>query len=48
MDIEPEKLDRILRAVRNVLYLLDYYRGQDWALERCSVGFVEEMCKSGK
>ncbi len=45
--IEPEKLDRILRAVRDVLYLLDYYRGHDWALERCSASFIDELRNKG-
>lgn len=47
-EIEPERLDKILRAVRDVLYLLDYYRGHDWALERCSESFVEELRKSNE
>jgi len=45
-EIEPEKLDKILRAVRDVLYLLDYYRGNDWALEQCTGKFVDELLNS--
>jgi hypothetical protein len=47
-DIEPERLETILRTVRDVLYLLDYYRGHDWALERCSGSFMEELRKSSE
>lgn len=45
-EVNPEKLAEILRAVRDVLYLLDYYRGHDWALERCSSSFRAELSKS--
>ena len=33
-DLTPDDLESILEAVRDLLYLLDYYRGHEWALDR--------------
>jgi hypothetical protein len=32
--VTTEDVRKILEAVRDLLYMLDYYRGHDWALER--------------
>jgi hypothetical protein len=34
--LPPYNLESDLIAVKDVLYLLDYYQGQDWPLERLS------------
>lgn len=41
--VEPERLAKILIAVRDLLYLLDFYRGHDWATDRLTPGFLGEI-----
>jgi len=36
LNISKEKLEKHLRTIRDLLYLLDYYNGHDWALENLS------------
>lgn len=37
------ELEQILFCIRDFLYLLDYYRGNTWALEHIQSGTLEEM-----
>jgi hypothetical protein len=43
-----EKLDDVLEAVRDVLYLLDYYRGHKWALNLVSADLRKELEEATK
>lgn len=43
--VEPAKLNKILIAVRDLLYLLDFYRGHDWAASRWTPDFADEIRK---
>lgn len=42
-DLSAEVVRRTLEAVRDLLYLLDYYRGHDWALERITPAVVAAL-----
>lgn len=44
-DVDSDQLDKILIAVRNFLYLLDFYRGHDWAVDRFTPDFRDAMSK---
>jgi len=44
-NVDPKQLNEILIAVRDLLYLLDFYRGHDWALDRLTPEVAEEMRK---
>ena len=35
-DVSRNVVDKILRAIRDVIYLLDFYSGHDWAVDRIS------------
>jgi hypothetical protein len=34
--VTTDEVREMLEAVRDLLYMLDYYRGHDWAMERLS------------
>jgi hypothetical protein len=35
-EVEPQEVKKLLLAVRDVLWLCDYYRGLGWALDHLS------------
>lgn len=41
--VNPDQLNMILLAVRDILYLLDFYQGHDWAIDRLSCDFGNEI-----
>jgi len=41
--IAQTEVRNLLECVRDVLYLLDYYRGHDWAIERVRHEFVDQL-----
>jgi hypothetical protein len=41
MERDWQQLESDLIAVKDVLYLLDYYQGQDWAIEQSSPAVAE-------
>lgn len=47
-EISSETIQEILEAVRDLLYLLDYYRGESWALERISNTVLEALKSEAK
>jgi hypothetical protein len=41
--VAAEEVRLILEAVRDLLYMLDYYRGHDWAMDRLSPEILEYL-----
>ena len=41
--VSVSDFDLYLNAIRDFIYLLDYYRGQEWAIERLSSEILQEL-----
>ncbi|WP_339614824.1 hypothetical protein [uncultured Gilvimarinus sp.] len=41
--VSTEEVRHMLEAVRDLLYMLDYYRGHDWAMERVSTAVARSL-----
>lgn len=43
IELDPDALSEMMMAIRDLLYLLDYYRGDEWALRYVRPEVVKEM-----
>jgi hypothetical protein len=48
IDISNDKLENVLRAVRDILYLLDFYSGQKWAVSLISAETQTALVEESK
>ncbi len=44
--LKVETVEKILRSIRNLLYLLDYYNGQQWAMQIISPGALKIIIRN--